>query len=152
MSAGQTRWGKVAVVLAGLIVAGAWWLVPPPKPPRQVLAPDEMWVLPALPVPSAEKSLSALAVIAPWGKAAAVSGASGAAGQPEEVLNDPEWRFEGVTVNGSERLVLVRVAGQPVISLKEGDLLPGGAKILRIYDDSLSLLIKGKKRNLEIFQ
>ena len=66
MSAGQTRWGKVAVVLAGLIVAGAWWLVPPPEPPRQVLAPDEVWVLPALPVPSAEKSLSALAVIAPW--------------------------------------------------------------------------------------
>jgi len=97
-------------------------------------------------------ALAALVVVSPWGKAAAGAGAAGAAGQPEEVQNDPDWRFDGVTVNGAERRVLVRVAGQPATALKEGDALPGGAKILHIHDDYLCLLIKGKKRNLYIFQ
>ena len=83
---------------------------------------------------------------------AAGAGAPAAAGQSEVVQNDPDWRFDGVTVNGAERRVLVRVAGQAATALKEGDALPGGAKILHIHDDSLCLLINGKKRNLDIFQ
>ena len=152
MNGAHAQWGKAAMLLAALLALVVWWSLPAPKPPRQAPALDEEWALPTLQMRNPEKSLSTLTVIAPWGKTAVAPGAAGAAGQPVEVLNDPEWRFEGVTVHGDQRLVLIRVAGQPVASLKEGDSLPGGAKIVHIHEDSLCLLINGKKRNLDIFQ
>lgn len=150
MNGSRAPWAAMAALLAALAAVAMWWLVPAPTPPRQAPSRDEAWALPTLRPSNPEKSLNTLVVVSPWGKAAA--DAATAAGQPDEVQNDPDWRFDGVTVHGAERRVLVRVAGQPATALKEGDALPGGAKILHIHDDYLCLLIKGKKRNLDIFQ
>ena len=152
MNGSRAPWAPIAALLAALAAVATWWLVPPPAPPRQAPPHDEAWALPTLHASNPDKSLAALVVVSPWGKAAAGAGAPAATGQSEVVQNDPDWRFDGVTVNGAERRVLVRVAGQAATALKEGDALPGGAKILHIHDDSLCLLINGKKRNRDIFQ
>ena len=149
MNSGDTPWGKITALLATLAAVAVWWLVPAPAKPRQVASYDEAWALPVLRASNPDKSLVTLTVVSPWGKKAA---AGDAPALQDAVQNEPDWRFEGVTIHGTERLLLVRVAGQPSASLKEGDTLPGGAKIMHIHSDSLCLLIKGKQRNLDIFQ
>ena len=90
-----------------------------------------------------EKAVAAIAATNLWGATAKATA--------DVSLNDPEWRFSGVTVRGQEKLVLITVDGQAPQTLKAGDQLPGGAKILQINDDHLCLLIKGKKRKLDLF-
>ena len=69
---------------------------------------------------------------------------------PEGPTKDPEWRFVGTGGDGKDRYVMIQIEGQPVSTLKTGDQLPGGAKILRVDDDRLCLLVSGRKRVLDL--
>lgn len=100
--------------------------------------------MPQLPKARPEKAAEILDKISPWGKLPAPGE------QPS--LNDPEWRFLGIVARGSERYVLIKIENQPELQLKVGDKLPGGSQILKIEDDSLCLLINGKKRKIGIYQ
>ena len=129
----------ILIVLASGL---SWWLAPAPRAPRAPRASDEAWILPAMPPRDTGKLLAAITAANPWGAAIPVAATA--------ALNDPDWRFLGVTVNGPERFVVIKIEGSPVQTLKEGDQLPGGAKIQTIYIDHLCLLINGKKRKLDI--
>jgi len=138
--------GKLTALLITLAAGLSWWLAPGPQAPLPAQSRDESWMLPAVSRSttgkSVEKSVAAIAAANLWGAVQTPA---------VESLNDPEWRFSGVTVNGQEKLVMITIKGQPVQTLKAGDQLPGGAKILQINDDHLCLLIKGKKRKLDLF-
>lgn len=121
----------------------SWWLAPNPhaSPPPQ--SRNESWKLPAVSRSDPEKLVAAIVATNLWGSAIP---------KPAELpLIAPEWRFSGVTVSGQERFVLVTIEGQSMQTLKAGDQLPGGAKILKIYEDHLCLLVNNKKRKLDIF-
>lgn len=138
--------GKLTTLMLMLASGLSWWLAPGPQTSHTVQRHDESWVLPVASSShtekSAEKSVAGIVAANLWG---AVQKAA------EESLIAPEWRFYGVVVNGQEKLVMIAIEGQPPQSLKVADQLPGGAKILKINDDHLCLLIKGKKRKLDIF-
>ena len=137
------HFGKLTALLIMLASGLSWWLAPGPQAPTPPQRRDESWILPVVTRSSPEKSVAEIGAANLWG--AAVPTAAVAA------LNDPEWRFSGVTVNGQEKLVLITIEGLAMQTLKAGDPLPGGAKILRINEDHLCLLIKGKKRKLDLY-
>ncbi len=139
--------GKLTALLVILASGLSWWFAPGPQALRPVQSRDESWTLPVASnnhtQKSAEKSAAAIVAGNLWG--AAVPAAA------EAPLIEPEWRFSGVTTRGQEKLVMITIQGQTMQSLKAGDQLPGGAKILEINADHLCLLIKGKKRKLDLF-
>lgn len=138
--------GKLTALSLMLASGLSWWLAPGPKAPHPAQRQDASWILPAEALSnaekSAEKSVAAIVAANLWGTVQAATA---------EELIAPEWRFSGVAVNGQERLVMIAIAGQAMQTLKVGDQLPGGARILKIHDDHLCLLINGKKRKLDIF-
>lgn len=138
--------GKLTAALLLLAAVLSWWLAPSPQAPTPSRTQDTSWRLPARAsghaAKSAEASVATIAAANLWGTVPAAS---------TEALIAPDWRFSGVAVNGQEKLVMIMVAGQTMKTLKAGDQLPGGAKILKINDDHLCLLINGKKRKLDVF-
>ena len=134
--------GQITAVLMTLAFGLSWWLAPGPRQPVPARGHDEAWILPAARSNDTTKPLAAIVAANLWGAAVPATGGT--------ALIDPEWRFLGVTVNGRERFVLIKIEGQSVQTLKEGDQLPGGAKIITIEVDHLCLVINGKKRKLDI--
>ncbi len=141
------HFGKLTSLLMMLASGLSWWLAPGPQAHVPVQGRADSWTLPVVSrstvEKSTQKSVAAISTANLWG--AAVKAVA------EVVLIEPEWRFSGVTVSGQERLVMITIQGQPLQTLKAGDQLPGGAKILKINDDHLCLLIKGRQRKLDIF-
>lgn len=139
--------GKLSTLLVMLASGLSWWLAPGPQTPQAAQTRVDAWTLPLASRShtdkSAEKAVTAINAASLWGAVQT---------EAKEVLIDPEWRFAGITVNGREKLVMLRVEGQAMQTLKVGDQLPGGAKITDIKDDHLCLLIKGKQRKLDLFQ
>jgi len=135
---------RLVFVLCAAIAAASWWLAPAPITPNKVPDSAYAWALPTSAAEKPEKLVAAINGANLWG--AAVQ-----AGPQQAPLNDPEWRFVGVTVHGTEKLVLVSIDNQPPQLLKVGDKLPGGVPIVEVHDDHLCLLVKGKKRKLDIF-
>lgn len=135
--------GKLTVLLMAIASGLSWWLAP--NPPATATAPrqSDSWMLPVVSPAKPDEAIAAIASANLWGAVQAAV---------EVPLNDPEWRFSGVTTNGQEKFVMITVEGQPMQTLKAGDQLPGGAKILKVNDDHLCLSIKGKKRKLDLFQ
>jgi hypothetical protein len=138
------HFGKLTALLIMLASALSWWLAPSPQAPPPAQSRDESWILPVVSRSNAEKSVAATVAANLWGGAVQTA--------VEAPLIDPEWRFSGVTANGQEKSVMISVEGLALQTLKAGDQLPGGAKILKINDDHLCLLIKGKKRKLDLFE
>lgn len=142
-----THFGKLTALLMMLASGLSWWLAPGPQAPPPAQGRADSWILPVVSRStverSAEKSVAAIGAANLWGAAVQAVAAV--------VLIEPEWRFSGVTISEQEKLVMITIQGQPLQTLKAGDELPGGAKILKINDDHLCLLIKGKKRKLDIF-
>ncbi len=133
---------KFSVLLMMFAAGVSWWLAPEPQPRPRAQAGEEAWKLPVVSRSDSERAIAAIVAANLWGSVQTSAEAS---------LNDPDWRFSGVTVSGQEKLVLLAIDGQPMRPLKAGDELPGGAKILKINNDHLCLLINGKKRKLDLF-
>jgi hypothetical protein len=148
------HWGKLTALLGLLVALAAAVWAPGPSAVRRTGGGENAWNLPATVISDPAKALATIDARALWGKvavgAAGATGAGAAAGAAE--VNAPEWRFVGVTTTGSERAVLISIAGKATQSLHEGDSLPGGALILRIENERLCLSIDGKARTLDIFQ
>ena len=137
---------QISRITALLLVAAAgisWWLVPGPQPLPKAQNQADAWALPTLPPQKPERFVAAIDGANLWGAVQAGAQTS---------LNDPEWRVAGVAVSGAEKLVVVSIENQPLQTLKSGDTLPGGARILAVSDDHLCLLINGKKRRLDLFE
>ncbi len=134
------------ILLALLATAGVaeWLLAPVPPAPRALHRSAEPWVLPQSYMAQTEQARAILDKTALWGKLPAVEAA--------KPSGDPEWHFLGIATNGKERYVLIKVDGQPEQRLTINDKLPGGSKILKIENDSLCILIDGKKRRLGIYE
>ena len=134
------RWtAAFVVVIAGM----SWWLTPVPQAVVETRSSVDTWNLPASARGNPEKAVASITQANLWGTVATATQAP---------LNEPEWRFAGVAVNGSEKTVIISAENQPLQMLRIGDQLPGGAKILRINEDHLCLSINGKKRKLDLFQ
>ena len=134
------------ILLALLATAGVaeWLFAPAPPAPRALRKTAEPWVLPQIYMTQTVQAEAILDKTALWGKLPAVETAKSS--------GDPEWHFLGIATNGKERYVLIKVDGQPEQRLTINDKLPGGSKILKIENDSLCILIDGKKRRLGIYE
>ena len=130
------------LILLALAAFAEWQFVALPPAVETVAPTKEDWVLPRARQTHPETAIEVLVTTSPWGKLP----------EPGEKPspNDPEWRFLGIMARGDQRHVLIKIANQPEQQLKVGDSLPGGSKILGIEDDSLCLLVKGKKRTIGI--
>ncbi|HZW26131.1 MAG TPA: type II secretion system protein N [Gallionella sp.] len=136
--------GKLTMLLMAFAAGLSWWLAPNPHATPAAASQADAWTLPAVSRAEPDKAVAAIAAANLWG------GAQGDAAITP--LNPPEWRFSGITSDGREKLVMITIEGTPMQTLKAGEQLPGGAKILKINDDHLCLSINGKKRNLSLFQ
>lgn len=137
------HFGKLTALLMMLASSLSWWLAPGPQSSLPAQSRNESWILPVVTQGNPEKAVATIVAANLWGAAVQLP--------PEVLMIDPEWRFSGVTVNGDQKLVMITIEGQAMQTLKAGDQLPGGAKILKINDDHLCLSIKGKKRKLDFF-
>lgn len=140
----RPNWITLSILLA-LAALAEWQFVSIPQVSRTFAPAQEEWGLPQISKNQPEKALEILTRTSPWGKLP----------KPGEQPLLNEWRFLGIITVGAERHVLIKLLnmeGQPEQQLKAGDTLPGGSKILKIKDDSLDLLVEGKKRNIEIYQ
>lgn len=138
---------RIAVLAVLLAAVGIWFQVSEPQPVKSRTAQSEDWGLPVIVRQPGDKSLAVITANKLWGDAGSANPATAVS------LNDPEWRFSGITQSGGEKMLLIMQDGKLLDQpLKIGDRLPGGAKILAIYDDHLCILVDGKKRTLGIFQ
>ncbi len=108
-------------------------LVLPPRPP---VVPD----------PSEDEAPADLAELRIW---------EATARQPlpprKEPLTAPSWKIVGVTSVGDDSSVLILFDKQTTPeTLKVGDLLPGGAKILQISQDTLRIVLNGQIMKLSV--
>lgn len=134
------------LILLSLLCYAEWLLVPPPAAPKKLQLADEAWVLPTLSQSPTDAALAVLVRINTlWGKLPEKDVA------PAGPVN-PSWRIVGVAGNGAERFVMIKVEGQPEQSLAVNDKLPGGSKILSIGQESICLLVNGKKRTLSFYK
>jgi len=133
------------IVIALVVISFIEWLfAPAPATPGPLPQTGEPWHIPQAPKAQTEKALAILKQASLWGKLP-----DAAASKP---LNDPAWRFLGIVKNGPQRFVMIQIEGQPERMLTVSDRLPGGSRILKIEDDTLCLLINGKKRSLPIYR
>jgi len=138
---------RIALLATVLAAIAIWFNAEEPQPPKLHAVQSEDWKLPVIMRQPGGKSIATINANRLWGG----SGNASSSGATE--LNDPEWRISGITQAGDEKMLLITQNGKVLDPpLVVGDVLPGGAKILAIYDDHLCLLIDGKKRKLGIFQ
>lgn len=133
--------------LALLVLLGyaEWQLAPTPVAQKKMKLAEETWELPKLPESPTNQALAILGKKSLWGKLPEKEALAAAPA-------NPAWRIVGIAANGAERFVLIKKDGQPEQSLRAGDVMPGGSKILNIEQDRICLLINGKKRMLGIYK
>lgn len=125
-------------------VAGGSWMLAPGPQGVGFKPVEETWDMPkSQPIVLDSKVIDAIASRNLWGEVQAA--------KPDEPP-DIHWRFVGIGGSEKERAVLIQYLNKPVQILKVGDILPGGAKIMKIGEDRLCLLINGKRRALEIYR
>jgi hypothetical protein len=122
-----------------------WLMVPQPVAPRFLTSGSDTWALPALSKREPDPLIKAIADANIWGVVLTQTG-------PAAPLNSPEWHFTGVFNDGREQQVMISIDKKPAVALKAGDELPGGAKILKIHDDQICVLVNGQKRTLGIYR
>lgn len=135
----------ILLAVLGLAVAGTvmWDQVTLPAAGKPPVLREAPWQLPDIPGNDPKNALAVIAEHTLWGSVAATA---------PPPLADPAWRFVGVMRNGNERHLMISIENKPLATLKEGDELPGGSKILTIADDHLCLLVNGHKRKIGIYR
>lgn len=101
--------------------------------------PATAWELPHPNVTDPEQEADTLRRLRPWGGQAAFNGSEAPAPvQPAAAA----WRLVGTVERATERYALISVAGQPNGRIEYravGDLMPDGAKLLKIDADSVTV-------------
>jgi hypothetical protein len=134
--------GLILLLLAVVL----WFTVPDPVAPKFLTSGGDTWSLPNLPKREPDPLIKTIAGANLWGVVVAAANVSA------PPLNSPEWRFVGIFNDGKEPHVMISIDKKPAVSLKVGEDLPGGAKILKIGDDTICVLINGQKRALGIYR
>jgi len=132
----------VLVFQFGTLITLTWLIVPRPALVKSVSTADPAWKVSVKSAFRPQESLTALNSANLWGKLADMA---------ETLEPEPEWRFVGSMGRGQESHVIIKKVGQPEQTLKPGDSLPGGSKIVSIENDRLCILINGLKRSLYIY-
>ena len=125
----------VASLLALGVALACWFLAPDPQAPSARGAAEVPWALPKVATSENSKSGEYINTRNLWGVVAA------------NVPKAPGWTVMGLARSGGDRFVLVSVEGKPAMeSLKQGDLLPDGTKIVQIDTDRFYVLTPEKKK------
>ena len=132
----------ILVLQLGTLITLAWLFVPRPAVVKSVPAADPAWKVPVKPLFRPQESLAIVNSANLWGKLADMA---------QTLEPEPEWRFVGSIGRGQESHVIIKKVGRPEETLKPGDSLPGGSKIVSIENDRLCILINGLKRSLYIY-
>src|ERR1700691_2099369 len=122
------RLGLSLGVMLLVIAIVLWFMVPQPVAPRFLTTGSDTWSLPQPPKREADALIKTITDANLWGIVVAATNG------PAVPLNTPEWRFVGVFNDGKEPHVMISIDKKPAVSLKVGEELPGGAKILNIRD------------------
>lgn len=123
--------------LAIMAAVICWLGAPTPAPPRTLATAAEPWSLPKPAEHDSKKSIAAINARNLWGIAAA--------DKPDKPI-EPEWRVLGIARSGAERFVLLAYEGKPVETLKVGDALPDGLKIVQIEKERFFVMTPDKKK------
>jgi hypothetical protein len=153
MTGGLPRW-LAAGVLTVLLAAGAYlYQVPPRLPePTRAEAADEPWSLEPAPGLDSSQALALITAKRIWGAPNLPPGVQ-PPGAGQAALTPPDWRIVGVVIRGGQRAVLIQVQGAPFpVSLAPGERLPGGAEILDISPDRLTLRLGGRRAHLSTYR
>jgi hypothetical protein len=145
----ETIANRLGLTVGLMLLAGAvltWVSVPRPKAPNFLATGGDTWSLPQLPKREPDPLIKTITGANLWGVVAV------AANGPAAPLNTPEWRFVGVFNDGKEPQIMISIDKKPAVSLKVGEALPGGAKILKISADQICVLVNGQKRTLGIYR
>ncbi|NNM51352.1 MAG: hypothetical protein HKM02_03895 [Pseudomonadales bacterium] len=63
-----------------------------------------------------------------------------------QASNPLTWKILGTEIHGDQSEVLLQVDDKPIDFLIRGDKLPGGQKIMGIYQDHLNLLLQNRTK------
>ncbi len=166
MSAFATPRRLLALIAAVLALALVILLLLPSRLPnaRSIKLQEAAWALPAAVKVDSDLALSTINQRRLWGAAgpAGLPGAAGVAFVEDKPLTPPDWRIAGVFTEAGRFAVLISTDAPPMPAplpqlppqtqtLHVGDPLPGGAKILAISNDSLSLSLGGRRVSLSTY-
>jgi len=124
----------LVATLIFIAAATCWFGTSAPALPSTQPSLAEAWSLPQLTEHDDKASIAAINARNLWGIVAANA--------PKE----PEWRVLGIASSGAERFILLAYEGKPVATLKIGDALPDGAKIVQIEKDRFFVMTPNKKK------
>lgn len=157
---------RLLALLAGFLALAlvAMLLLPGRLPnARTIKVQEAAWSLPVSVRADSDLALSTINQRRLWG-APGMAGLPAAAGSiaDEKPLTPPDWRIAGVFTEAGRYAVLVAVDAPPMPAplpqippqtqtLHVGDPLPGGAKILAISSDHLSLSLGGRRVSLSTY-
>ena len=70
----------------------------------------------------------------------------------EELQKKVEWRLVGWAIRPKERYILIRISGAAPVTVKEGDALPDGGRLVKIMPKELVVrTAEGKKQRMPTF-
>lgn len=144
----------IAVGLLLALAAAVLLALPAQLPSARALKQaEDHWAMPQPISVGADEALSVINQRRLWGSAPGGPGAAGKPAAEEKPLTPPDWRIVGVFVEGQQRGVLVATEGQPLpATLRIGDALPGGAKIVDIGNERICLLLNGRRVSLSTYR
>lgn len=119
---------------------------------RSIKAQDDPWSLPMGVRVDSDLALSTINQRQLWGATVSPGQAVAVETADAKPLTPPDWRIAGVFTELGRYAVLIAVEGQfQPQTLHVGDQLPGGAKILAIGNDHLSLSLNGRRVSLSTY-
>jgi hypothetical protein len=153
-------WMLAALTCGVGAVAAVFW--PRDRLPglRSDSAREAAWSTPSGLRVDSDRALSIINRRPLWTLAAPGTPGATPARPDEPPLTSPDWRITGTVINGTQRLVLVSTVSaglpaqaaaalalppRPPQTLRVGDQLPGGARILEIRPDGVCLSLKGRR-------
>ncbi|MDT9001253.1 type II secretion system protein N [Paucibacter sp. APW11] len=119
---------------------------------RQSQNQGDRWELPGPRKSGDDEALKRVMQSSLWLTAAQPAGVVAAVAPEEKPLTPPDWRISGTFAQAGQLVALLSTTGQPDRQLRVGDQLPGGAKILAISPDRISILLGGKRRYISTYQ
>lgn len=130
-----------------LVVLGIWFWMHPKQPQMRPIRfqTSETWDLPSLQSQAVDEDLQLIKDKNLWG----IENKSAATALP---LTPPNWRILGVYTSDNTSFLLIQFEQKPPIQLKRGDKLPGGATILSIGPERISILLNGKHSALTVYR
>ena len=121
-------------VLVFIAVVSCWLGTTLPEDAHTSIRPEDTWSLAQLPEHDSGKSITTITTRNLWGNVVA------------DAPKPPEWHILGIAMTGTDRFILLAYEGRPVETLKIGDSLPDGAKIVQIEKDRFFVMTQNKKR------